>query len=41
MACTTWVDVGHTSPMLTSPFGALARLDRTKHEFSFLEEGVW
>jgi muramoyltetrapeptide carboxypeptidase LdcA involved in peptidoglycan recycling len=34
------VDVGHTSPMLTLPFGALARLDSTKHEFSFLEEGV-
>ena len=34
------VDIGHTSPMLTIPFGALARLDSTKHDFSFLEEGV-
>ena len=34
------VDIGHTSPMLTIPFGAVARLDSTKHEFSFLEEGV-
>ena len=34
------VDVGHTSPMLTIPFGALARLDSSKGEFCFLEEGV-
>ncbi|PQE23122.1 peptidase u61 ld-carboxypeptidase a protein [Rutstroemia sp. NJR-2017a WRK4] len=34
------VDVGHTSPMLTLPFGAVARLDSIKNEFSFLEEGV-
>jgi muramoyltetrapeptide carboxypeptidase LdcA involved in peptidoglycan recycling len=34
------VDIGHTSPMLTIPLGALARLDSTRNEFSFLEEGV-
>ncbi|KAE8445959.1 hypothetical protein EG329_012738 [Mollisiaceae sp. DMI_Dod_QoI] len=34
------VDIGHTSPMLTVPLGALAKLDSTKNEFLFLEEGV-
>lgn len=34
------VDIGHTSPMLTVPFGAMTRLDSAKDEFCFLEEGV-
>jgi len=34
------VDVGHTSPMLTIPFGAVARLDSDTEEFVFLEEGM-
>ncbi|RDL40842.1 Uncharacterized protein BP5553_00821 [Venustampulla echinocandica] len=34
------VDIGHTSPMLTVPFGVRTRLDSVKDEFCFLEEGV-
>lgn len=34
------VDIGHTSPMITVPFGAKTRLDSVKDEFCFLEEGV-
>lgn len=34
------VDIGHTSPMLTVPFGVEARLDSEKGEFCFLNEGV-
>lgn len=34
------VDVGHTSPMITVPFGVRTRLDSEKQEFCFLEEGV-
>lgn len=34
------VDFGHTSPILTLPYGALARLDREGDEFAVLESGV-
>lgn len=34
------VDIGHTSPMVTLPMDALARLDSEKDEFSILEAGV-
>ncbi|KAK7035578.1 peptidase family S66 [Favolaschia claudopus] len=34
------VDIGHTSPHLTLPFGALASLDSDKDEFAILEAGV-
>lgn len=34
------VDTGHTSPMITLPMDALARLDSDKDEFSILEAGV-
>lgn len=34
------VDIGHTSPMITLPMDALARLDSEKDEFSILEAGV-
>lgn len=34
------VDFGHTSPLLTLPIGALARLDSDLNEFSIMEPGV-
>ncbi|KAH8693847.1 LD-carboxypeptidase [Talaromyces proteolyticus] len=34
------VDVGHTSPLVTLPFDALARLDSEADEFTILEPGV-
>lgn len=34
------VDFGHTSPILTLPIGALARLDSGLDEFSIVESGV-
>lgn len=34
------VDVGHTSPLVTLPFVALARLDSEADEFTILEPGV-
>ena len=34
------VDFGHTSPLLTLPYGALAELDSSKDEFSILEAGT-
>jgi len=34
------VDIGHTSPMITVPFGAQTLLDSESKTFSFLEEGV-
>lgn len=34
------VDIGHTSPMITVPFGAQTLLDSTTEMFMFLEEGV-
>ncbi|PYH42899.1 S66 peptidase family protein [Aspergillus saccharolyticus JOP 1030-1] len=34
------VDVGHTSPFLTLPFGARVRLDSEADEFAVLEAGV-
>ncbi|KAF8196828.1 peptidase u61 ld-carboxypeptidase a [Mycena galopus ATCC 62051] len=34
------VDVGHTSPMVTLPYGVLTRLDSEADEVSFLEAGV-
>ena len=34
------VDFGHTSPILTLPYGALARLDGKRDEFVVLESGV-
>jgi muramoyltetrapeptide carboxypeptidase LdcA involved in peptidoglycan recycling len=36
----TGVDIGHTSPMITVPFGAEALLDNEAETFSFLEDGV-
>lgn len=33
-------DFGHTSPMLTLPMGAMARLDASKDEFAILEPAV-
>lgn len=36
----TGVDIGHTSPMITVPFGAEALLDSEAETFSFLEDGV-
>lgn len=36
----TGVDIGHTSPMITVPFGAEALLDSDTNRFCFLEEGV-
>ncbi|KAI1385142.1 peptidase [Hypoxylon trugodes] len=34
------IDIGHTSPMVTLPFDALAQLDSEKDQFSILEPGV-
>ncbi|KAI1773833.1 peptidase [Hypoxylon cercidicola] len=34
------VDIGHTSPMVTLPFDALASLDSEKDQFTILEPGV-
>ncbi|KAI0157159.1 peptidase [Hypoxylon sp. FL1284] len=34
------VDIGHTTPMVTLPFDALAVLDSEKDQFSILEPGV-
>lgn len=36
----TGVDIGHTNPMITVPFGARTLLDSDSGKFYFLEEGV-
>lgn len=33
-------NIGHTSPIITIPMGALARLDSAENEFAILESGV-
>ncbi|KAK0712942.1 peptidase u61 ld-carboxypeptidase a [Lasiosphaeria miniovina] len=34
------IDIGHTTPMVTLPFDALAELDSSKDRFAILESGV-